>query len=326
MVVDEETKARRFEDGLRFRIKQGDVPFKLTTFRAVVSKALLVEMGLNEAQADRDNNQKKRPRQGEQSSSFQAKNQGTQHVDMKALPKCSRCGRSHADKDCHWNTKTCFLCGQKGHRIAKCPQRKEVQTIPRPTTGQSQGASQKPKIQGRVYTLTQQDANTSNVVVTSIIPVSTTYAYALFDPGATHSFISNNFAKKHNFKFEHMESKLCVDTPVGGVVVTDSVYKSCVFKIAERELLPNLTLLEMWDFNIIFGMDWLATHYAIVDCHRKKWRLPNTILVLPENYFGALFSLEERAPLASCLHGVEPLPLDSLKSGLFRENLSPPLA
>ena len=56
MVVDEVTKARRFEDRLRFRIKQGVVPFELTTFRAVVSKALLVEMGLNEAQADRDNN------------------------------------------------------------------------------------------------------------------------------------------------------------------------------------------------------------------------------------------------------------------------------
>ena len=41
------------------------MPFDLTTFRAVVSNALLVEMGLNEAQADRDNNQKKRPRQGE---------------------------------------------------------------------------------------------------------------------------------------------------------------------------------------------------------------------------------------------------------------------
>ena len=26
----------------------------------------------------------------------------------------------------------------------------------------------------------------------------------------------------------------------------------------------------MWDFDIIFGMDWLATHYAIVGYHRKK--------------------------------------------------------
>ena len=67
-----------------------------------------------------------------------------------------------------------------------------------------------------------------------------------------------------------MESKLCVDTPVGGVVITDSVCKSYVDKIADRELLANLTLLEMWDFDIIFGMDWLAAHYGIVHCHRKK--------------------------------------------------------
>ena len=107
-------------------------------------------------------------------------------------------------------------------------------------------------------------------MVTGIIPVSTTYAYALFDPGATHSFISTNFAKKHNFKFEPMESKLYVDTPVRVVVVIDSVYKSCVVKIADRELLANLTLLEMQDFDIIFWMDWLAAHYVIVDCHRKK--------------------------------------------------------
>ena len=106
-------------------------------------------------------------------------------------------------------------------------------------------------------------------MVTSIIPVSTTYAYALFDPGATHS-ISSNFAKKHNFKFEPMESELCVDTPVKGVVVTDSVCKSYVVKIVDRELLADLTLLEMRNFDIIFGMDWLAAHYAMVDCHRKK--------------------------------------------------------
>ena len=116
-------------------------------------------------------------------------------------------------------------------------------------------------------------------MVASIILVSTIYAYALFDPGATHSFISSNFAKKHNFKFEPMEFELCVDTPVGGVVVTYSVCKSCVVKIADRELLADLTLLEMRDFDRIFGMAWLAAHYAIVDCHRKKviFQVPSEI-------------------------------------------------
>ena len=67
-----------------------------------------------------------------------------------------------------------------------------------------------------------------------------------------------------------MEFELFEDTLVGGVVVTDSVCKSCVVKIVDRESLADLTLLEMRDFNIIFGMNWLAAHYAIVDCLRKK--------------------------------------------------------
>ena len=56
-----------------------------------------------------------------QSSRFQANKQGTQRADTKALPKCSRCARSHADKDCHWNTRACFSCGQKGHKIVEFP-------------------------------------------------------------------------------------------------------------------------------------------------------------------------------------------------------------
>ena len=67
--------------------------------------------------------------------------------------------------------------------------------------------------------------------------------------------------------------------PSWGVVVTDSVCKSCVVKIADRELLADLTLLEMRDFDIIFGMDWLVAHYAMVDCHRKNviFQVPSEI-------------------------------------------------
>jgi hypothetical protein len=50
------------------------------------------------------------------------------------------------------------------------------------------------------YALIQQNANTSNAVITGIIQVSSTYAYVLFDPGATHSFVFIVFAKKHNLE------------------------------------------------------------------------------------------------------------------------------
>ena len=151
----------------------------------------------------------------------------TQHINDKAQPKCSRCGRFHAEKDCYWNTGACFSCGQKGHRIAECPQRKDPHTTP---TGQNKRANQKPKNQGRVYALTQQDANASNAVITGIIQVSSAYAHVLFDPGATHSFVSIVFAKKHNLESIPLEIELCVDTPVGGVVIASDICNSCVTK------------------------------------------------------------------------------------------------
>ena len=41
-------------------------------------------------------------------------------------------------------------------------------------------------------------------------------------------------------------------------------------------LKANLIPLEMWDFDVILGMDWLSTHRASVDCFTKKdvfWKL-----------------------------------------------------
>ena len=64
---------------------------------------------------------------------------------------------------------------------------------------------------------------------------------------------------------------MCVDIPVGGIVIASDICKSCVTKIADRELVADLTLLEMKDFDVILGMDWLAANYASsVDCRSKK--------------------------------------------------------
>ena len=50
--------------------------------------------------------------------------------------------------------------------------------------------------QARVFTLTPQDAQASNAVVTGTILVCYCDARVLFDPGATHSFITSVFASR----------------------------------------------------------------------------------------------------------------------------------
>nr|GMN67910.1 hypothetical protein TIFTF001_036974 [Ficus carica] len=61
----------------------------------------------------------------------------------------------------------------------------------------AQGRFEAPELQARIYTYTKGDveAGTSNVV-TGQISITTFDAITLFDSGATHSFVSKEFAQK----------------------------------------------------------------------------------------------------------------------------------
>lgn len=48
-------------------------------------------------------------------------------------------------------------------------------------------------------------------------------------------------------------------------MATNHICKSCVMRIKNKELLVDLMVLEMQDFDIILGMDWLAVNYTSID-------------------------------------------------------------
>ena len=39
-----------------------------------------------------------------------------------------------------------------------------------------------------------------------------------------------------------------------------------------NEFMEELILLDIHDFDVILGMDWLSRHHATVDCYRKEVR------------------------------------------------------
>ena len=50
---------------------------------------------------------------------------------------------------------------------------------------------------------------------------------------------------------------------------TGSETKDYKIKLHDKELRVDLVVLDIRDFNLILGMNWLSQHHAKVDCRRK---------------------------------------------------------
>src|SRR5436190_9978529 len=75
---------------------------------------------------------------------------------------------------------------------------------------------------------------------------------------------------------EFMPYSLHFSTPVSGIVELREVCRSCTLMIAGYDFVFDLILLDMSDFDIIAGMDWLIAFRAKIDCYHRRvtFRLP----------------------------------------------------
>ncbi|GKV24943.1 hypothetical protein SLEP1_g34480 [Rubroshorea leprosula] len=178
-----------------------------------------------------------------------------------------------------------------GHRIANCPLLDPKAQSTQPTSPQSstsQGAQkQSTRVrtraqQARVQVMTHKEAAATDVI-TGTLPVNSDYAHVLFDSGASHSFITRSYVLKRALPVDTSDCELHVDTPLGGMMTTREMCRTVDIYIDGRQLSASLFVLDISDFDIILGMDWLSKHFASIDCHRK-WVIFN-ILDEPEFSF-----------------------------------------
>src|SRR5262249_4588903 len=118
------------------------------------------------------------------------------------------------------------------------------------------------------------------------------HAHVLFDSGATDSFISACFADLLRSRCGRTISALCpplsVAYPSGLLSITHSISGLDV-SINGRSLAALVHILDMHDYDLILGMDWLSQHHALLDCHKRRviFRVPGEkelIFQCPENY------------------------------------------
>ncbi|KAH9671101.1 hypothetical protein KPL70_017221 [Citrus sinensis] len=135
-------------------------------------------------------------------------------TSRKNYPICRYCEKRHPG-ECHWKTGACFACGETGHRIMDCPKRRSEIA----NTQTNEWQRKKPKVQGRVFTLTDKDVEVSNDVVSGTLSLFSREAKVLFDHGATHSFVSCVFARYADVPITSLDDYVSISTPMGDLYV-----------------------------------------------------------------------------------------------------------
>ena len=82
---------------------------------------------------------------------------------------CSICGKKHWGKSCYKESGAYFGCGKHGHMIRDCPKNKKFM-IGKPKE-ENKEDKQKPRVQGRMFAMTHQDAQTTFDVTTCTIKI-----------------------------------------------------------------------------------------------------------------------------------------------------------
>src|ERR1041385_4555781 len=64
-----------------------------------------------------------------------------------------------------------------------------------------------------VNQISVEETTATSDVILGTLPVNHVPASVLFDPGASHSFMSESYALRHEFAFEEMFSPMIIQTP-----------------------------------------------------------------------------------------------------------------
>ena len=87
----------------------------------------------------------------------------------------------------------------------------------------------------------------------------------LFDSGASHSFIVASCVEELGLEVETLEKSLHVSSPHRTRVSVQQICCNCELEIFGILLTVDLRVMDMTEFDVILGMDWLTAHQVFND-------------------------------------------------------------
>ena len=91
----------------------------------------------------------------------------------------------------------------------------------------------------------------------------------LFDSSASHSFIATSVMIELGLEVDTLEEPLYVSSPLWIRARIGMICRG--YKLISGTLLTvDLRIMDMSEFDVILGMDWLTTYMVVIDCERRR--------------------------------------------------------
>jgi hypothetical protein len=117
-----------------------------------------------------------------------------------------------------------------------------------------------------------EEAQEAHDVVIDMFLINDTSTVVLLDPGASHSFTSVAYIRKHNLPLALLKCQMIVSSPRGDMLAIQLCLKVNL-KIREVDFVTNLIVLESKGIDVILEMDWLSKNKVLIDCAKKSVKL-----------------------------------------------------
>ncbi|KAM2154836.1 hypothetical protein ACFX1Q_046598 [Malus domestica] len=132
------------------------------------------------------------------------------------------------------------------------------------------GRGGRQQAQGRVNHISLQDAQNHPDLIMGTLNVLGHFARVLIDCGATHAVISHTFTQMTQPHPSPLGFDLEFAMPRGDKCYVDNVYLGCPVMVEGVVMPADLIPLDIVDFDVILGADWLHYNRAHIDCYGKS--------------------------------------------------------